>query len=108
MNKDRLEQLLGFLAEDPNDPFTLYALALEYRHFDDAKSMEYFNELLSNHPDYIGTYYHAAELFQALGDKQKAEETYRSGLALASNLNDRKALQELQNAYNQFKMEDLL
>ena len=108
MNTDRLEQLLGFLKEDANDPFTLYALALEYRHYDDQKSLKYFNELLTNHPAYLGTYYHAAALFQELGDKQKAEETYNTGLELARELNDHKTCQELQNAYNQLKMDDLL
>lgn len=108
MNTDRLEHLLSFLKEDANDPFTLYALALEYRHFDDQEALKYFNELLTNHPDYLGTYYHAAELLQELGNKQKAAETYMAGLELARELDDHKTHQELQNAYNQLKMDDLL
>jgi len=108
MNPERLNRLLAYLEEDPNDAFTLYALALEYRHSDDEKAREYFEELLARHPDYLGTYYHAAALYAAYNQKDKAKKVYEDGLALASKIGDHKTHRELQNAYNDFLMEDLL
>ena len=59
MNQKRLEQLREMLAEEPNDPFLIYALATEYLNTDKAKARLYFEILLSKYPDYAGTYYHA-------------------------------------------------
>ncbi len=56
MNEQRLQQLFKFLEEDKNDPFTLYAIALEYQETQPDEAMKYFEGLLQNHPDYTGTY----------------------------------------------------
>ena len=83
MANNRLEKLLQFLAEDPNDPFTLYALATEYKKEDNEKALEYFEKLLTDHKDYVGTYYHTAALYDELGDKDNAKITYQKGMKVA-------------------------
>lgn len=100
MNQSRLEQLLKFLAEDPNDPFTLYALATEYRTADQAKAMEYYEKLLAEHENYVGTYYHAAKLYEALGQNDAAERTYKKGMQVSRREGNLHAFSELQQAYN--------
>ena len=106
MNDDRLKQLLGFLKDDPNDEFTLYAIATEYRKSDVQKARHYYEILLRHHPDYLGTYYHAAHLYLDLGDSALAEETFKKGILLAKAQKNQNALRELQNAYNEFLMDD--
>jgi len=102
MNNSRLELLLQYYKEDPNDPFTIYALATEYLKTDVQKSVDYFSILLNQHEDYSGTYYHAAKLFYQLGQFEKADQTYRKGLKITLKNKDMKAHQELRSAYNQF------
>ncbi|HEY8400855.1 MAG TPA: tetratricopeptide repeat protein [Cytophagaceae bacterium] len=100
MQNQRIEQLIQFLKDDPNDPFTIYALALEYLKTDDNKALVYFNQLLNEHPDYIATYYHAGKLFEKLGNKEKAGEVYQKGIQLATQTRKLHALNELRAAYN--------
>lgn len=106
MNTERLAQLLSFLEEEPNDPFTLYAIATEYATQDLEQARRYYEKLLNEHPDYVATYYHAAKLYQNVGEMNLVEETYKKGIALAQAKQDRLALRELQNAYNEFLFEE--
>ncbi|MEQ8552497.1 MAG: tetratricopeptide repeat protein [Cyclobacteriaceae bacterium] len=106
MNHARVEQLEKFLNEDPSDPFTKYALALEYLDYNKDKSAELFDDLLKNNPDYIGTYYHAAALFADRDQLDKAEAIYKLGISRASELNEAHALKELQSAYLNFQFEN--
>lgn len=105
MNTERIEQLKRFLAETPKDPFLLYALALEYTTDQPQEAKAYFEKLLEDHPDYLGTYYHAAALYEALSEPSLAKQTYEKGIALAKKQLETKALQELQNAYQNFLFE---
>jgi len=100
MNPDRLAQLLKFLEEDPEDPFTLYALATEYRSSDKAKAMLFYEQLLAEHKDYVGTYYHAAKLYEELGQNDTAEHTYKKGMQVSRQQGNLHAFSELQQAYN--------
>ncbi|MGB5929980.1 MAG: tetratricopeptide repeat protein [Cyclobacteriaceae bacterium] len=101
----RLERLLAFLKEEPDDPFLLYAIATEYNAAEPYKSLEYYERLLRDHPDYVGTYSHAAGLYAELGEPGKAEATYLKGIEVAGKAGEQKAVQELQNAYTNFQMD---
>ena len=95
-----------YLLEDPEDTFSLYALALELRVADPERAAELFDHLLRAHPEYEGTYYQAAEFFAELGQREKAEEIYEKGIAVLSRSLNHKALHELRNAYQNFQFED--
>jgi tetratricopeptide (TPR) repeat protein len=97
----RLEQLQQFLAEDPSDPFNHYALALEYLKSDIQAAAAHFDRLLTTYPDYLPTYYHAAALFEKMGDGKKAVATLESGIAKARVQNQVKAQRELQGMYDE-------
>ncbi len=105
MTPSRLNQLLQFLKEDPADPFLLYAVALEYTNTDTSQALLYFERLLKEHPDYLATYYQAALLWAALGEKQKADWAFKTGIDKAREQKNTLALRELQNAYNEFLFE---
>ncbi len=98
MNTARIQQLLAFMQEEPNDPFTVYALALEYLNDDPGESLRYFGELLTNHPDYLPTYYHAAQLCADLGDDERAISLYKQGIELARRQGNAKTERELHSA----------
>jgi tetratricopeptide (TPR) repeat protein len=106
MNKERLTQLLTFLKEEPNDPFILYAIATEYSQDEPGKALEYYEKLLSEHENYVATYYHAARLYADLAEREKAENTFLKGIEIAKAQNESLAKRELQNAYHEFLYED--
>ena len=105
MALDRIRQLEKYYEEDPDDAFNIYALALEYRAADAGKARAFFNILLDRHPDYLPTYYHAAQFFESTGDREKAVITFEKGIALAGRLNDAKSLRELKSAYDELLYE---
>ncbi len=105
MNNERLEKLMHFLREDPEDCFTLYAIALEYSRTSVKDALPYFEKLLDLHPSYLPTYYMACEAFKASGMENRAKDTYEKGIKLAKEQNEPKTLNELQGAYNNFLLE---
>lgn len=106
MSEERIEKLLIFLKETPQDPFLLYALATEYRTDSPGKAKEYFDEILTNHPNYLPAYFQAAHLYAEMRLIAKAGETFEKGIALARSLGETKTLAELQNAYMNFQIEE--
>jgi tetratricopeptide (TPR) repeat protein len=102
----RLEQLLEFYKEDPEDPFTVYALAMEYEKENIPQALSFYDLLLQKHPEYTGTYYHAARLYTEIGNRERAEEIYKKGLEITRNLQRTKDLQELQGAYQNFLFDE--
>jgi tetratricopeptide (TPR) repeat protein len=105
MRMTRLEQLRKFLEDDPGDPFNIYALALEYQKTDHSVALRLFKQLILEHPDYLATYYHLAKLYQELDEKENATKIYKAGIKKATEINDRKALQELQSAFQELLFE---
>lgn len=98
---NRLEQLHQFLQEDPDDPFNLYALALEYQKTDTQKAKELFDTLLQKHEAYVPAYYHAGNLYCELNLERAALQIFEKGIAEARKQNDLKAMRELQSVYNE-------
>jgi tetratricopeptide (TPR) repeat protein len=77
MQASRLEKLLEFIKNEPEDEFLKYALATEYLRLNDTtKALEYYEDLVSKHPGYVGTYYHLGKLYEALNRKPDAISTY--------------------------------
>ncbi|WP_420151036.1 tetratricopeptide repeat protein [Spirosoma sp.] len=103
MNNERIQQLIRFVQEEPDEPFNVYALAIEYLINQPEQAQGYFDQLLVNHPDYLPTYYHAAALYADLGERSKAAELYEKGIALARAQNNEKTLLELTRAQRAFE-----
>lgn len=106
MNQNRINQLLEWLESEPNDAFNLYALAMEYKEEIPAKAIDYLEKIRTNEPSYVPTYYHLAELYNTLKNKEKAEEIYKIGIRVCKERKEQHALAELQNAYQNFLYED--
>jgi tetratricopeptide (TPR) repeat protein len=99
MENSRITQLMAFLAEEPNEPFNLYALALEYLKWDELQALSYFEKLTQDFEQYVPTYYHLAKLYEARDEIEKAKITYQKGLIISELQKDTHAHHELQKAY---------
>ncbi len=106
MKEQRISMLEKYIQDNPQDPFPLYALALEYVEREVEKSIELFNKTLHQFPGYLPTYYHAAALFAELGEIEKAKALYEKGIELASNQKEHKTLNELRSAFQNFCFEN--
>ncbi len=101
MQNHRLARLHEFLNNEPDDPFLKYALATEYLSLKDSgKALDYFTDLVTNHPAYVGTYYHLGKLYESLEQKENAIKTYQTGMQIARTARDNHAFSELQAVYN--------
>jgi tetratricopeptide (TPR) repeat protein len=96
-----LVQLEEFFKEDPHDPFNIYALALEYQKTEIKKAKELFDLLLSEHEDYVPTYYHASNLYLALNLNEEAIKILEKGIEKCKNQREIKAMQELKTVYDE-------
>lgn len=95
-SQHRIERLTAMLEEQPNDSFLLFALAKEYEASGlDDKARTNYVQLLSNDPEYIGAYYHLADLHIRLKEFSEAASVINKGVALADSLKDSKNKAEL-------------
>ena len=98
---NRIEQLEEFLLESPHDPFLHYALTMEYLKGEDIiKTKAGFDNLLTNFPDYVGSYYHYGKFLEKQGESSKAEEVYKQGVLIATRTRNLHAKSELLGALN--------
>jgi tetratricopeptide (TPR) repeat protein len=103
---NRVEILKGFLAQDPNDSFSRYALALEYIKLgqqDDARRE--FETVREKDPAYVATYFQLGQLYRNMGLKHEAEKTLRSGITAAAKAGDGHTQSELEGALEALLME---
>jgi predicted Zn-dependent protease len=107
MTANRLQELRRFMEEEPGDPFNVYALALELRSSDPAEAARLFDQLLTDQPTYLATYYQAAALLADLGQPDRAFAVYDRGIALATEQKKERTRQELIRA-RQALLDELL
>lgn len=106
MKIDRLAELLEFLKTTPNEPFLLYAVALEYQKKGDlGNALKYFTELTQSHPDYLGTYYQLGKFLEDINDHDSAMEAYKKGIEVAKAQGNQKTLSELKGALMNLEMD---
>ncbi len=95
----RLQQLLQFHSESPNDAFLLFALGKEYEKLGNTEmALDFYQKIVATMPDYVGVYYHLGKLLEKTEHPAKAIEAYKSGMAIAQKIGDRHALSELAEA----------
>jgi len=95
----RIDALLGFIQQKPQDPFPRYALALEYKNAGRlAEARATFDALMSAHPDYTAAYLHAGNTLVALGLRDDARAVYQRGVEACVRRGDAHARGELEGA----------
>ncbi len=103
---NRLAALQQFLAQDPKDSFTRYAIGLEYaKALNYAEAIRTLEELRARDPNYIPTYYMLASYYRETAEKQKATAIYHEGIAKARAVHDLHAASELDAALDELESE---
>jgi tetratricopeptide (TPR) repeat protein len=106
MQINRLDNLLQMLEKQPEDPFLIYAIALEYHSQDKNEDANiYFEKLLIEHTAYLPVYYQAGLFHVQLGDIKRALDLFRKGMLLAHSQNNVKTYNELRELHSQIEDE---
>ncbi|MCB0489956.1 MAG: tetratricopeptide repeat protein [Cyclobacteriaceae bacterium] len=95
MNIERIQLLEKYIAEDPEEPFNRYALALELMHEDQPRATQILLDLIKHKPDYIPSYYQAATLLLDQNNFEEAKIVVERGLKMCHEQKDRKTANEL-------------
>lgn len=99
---NRIQLLKDYLEKSPGDSFLRHALALEYRKIGkDAEAIALWRALLSDNPDYVGSYYHLGKALDNLGEEALAKDIYEKGITVADKLDETHARNELQQALDE-------
>lgn len=104
MAANKIEQLLDFLKEEPDDPFLNYALALEYiKAGAKDEALHQLEELVSQSPDYLATYYQLGKVLEGRQRMAEAEEVYKKGMEIAKAQRNKHTFNELEGAFKMLK-----
>lgn len=99
---NRIERIHQLLQTAPRDNFLRHALALEYGKIgEDAKARQLFEDILTEFPDYIGSYYHLGKLLERMGENDLAIEWYAKGMIAARQAGDQHAYNELRSVHDE-------
>lgn len=91
--------LKALLADDPNNKFARYGLAMECAkagQLDTAVSE--FRALIAIDPDYCAAYFHGGQALERAGDVEQARTMYEQGIEAATRTGDAHTRGELQSA----------
>ena len=106
MTNSRLQQLMSFLEDSPDDSFILFAIAKEYEKLKGMeKALAYYEKLTKVDPEYVGTYYHLGKLHEQEENSDQALTIYQKGIEIAKKIKDQHALSELMGAKMNLEME---
>jgi len=96
---NRLEILKNMVTQNPQDSFSRYGLAMEYRNSGDLEAaVAEFRSLMGINPNYVAAYFHGGQTLEKLGRLEEARTVYRNGLDAAARTGDQHARGEIQAA----------
>lgn len=94
---DKVEAFTEILAQNPDDAFARYGLAMEHtQRGERARALAEFDELQRRNPDYTAGYQMAAQALIAGGRIGEAERRLRDGVACAQRTGNRHAQAEME------------
>ncbi len=94
----RLEALLKFLDQDPDDAFTRYGIALEYIAIKDfEKAIEFLNSVLEHDKNYLAAYQQLGHIYAITNRKDLAIEIYKNAIEAAKATGDKHAADNISN-----------
>ena len=97
---DRIPMLNDILAQNPNDVFARYGLAMEYSKAGEVeRALGEFGKLLAVNPDYTAGYFMAAQTLVRAERLEEARKMLADGIAAA---------QRTRNSHAQSEMEAML
>jgi cytochrome c-type biogenesis protein CcmH/NrfG len=94
---DRIAALNEILAQNPNDAFARYGLAMEYSNQGDLdRALAEFTTLLKVNPDYTAGYFMAAQALARAVRNAEAKTMLSNGIASARRTGNLHALSEME------------
>lgn len=99
MNFERIKLLEKYIAEDPSDPFSRYALALELCQGEPNRAISLLLDLVKEQPDYVPSYYQAGILLLEQNRLEEAKIILEQGIKIARQQNEHKAAAELKELF---------
>jgi len=94
---DRVAMLNEILAQNPNDAFARYGLAMEYSNRGEVETaLAEFGKLLVAHPDYTAGYFMAAQTLAKALRVDEAKKMLADGIASARRTGNGHALSEME------------
>ena len=94
---DRIAMLNEMVAQDPNNSFARYGLAMEYSNSGQLEqAIEEFRILLLSDPDYTAGYFMAAQTLVKAGKQDEARQMLQSGITVAQRKRDAHSESEMQ------------
>jgi tetratricopeptide (TPR) repeat protein len=101
MNTERIKLLEKFIAEDPDDAFSRYALALELSNDTPNKAVTILLALVKDNPQYVPTYYQVGLLLLDQNRLEEAKIILEQGIKTARLQNEHKAATELKQLFEE-------
>lgn len=96
---NRLEALRNMVAQNPNDTFSRYGLAMEYANSGDLeRAVQEYQALLAVNPNYPAAYYHGGQALEKLGRREEARALLRQGIDVTTRIGDLHTRSEIQAA----------
>ena len=93
----RRQQLEALLADDPNDPFLRYGVAMEYASEGDQQTaLRCLEDLIRVQPGYVPAYLQAGQALVRLDREEEARGIYRAGIAMVRKAGDAHAADEME------------
>jgi predicted Zn-dependent protease len=93
-----------FVAQNPNDAFARYGLALELVNSGDTQSgLREFERLLESNPEYTAGYQMYAQTLIQAGDSERALPVLEKGIATARQSGNSKAVNEMQGLLDEIQ-----
>ena len=87
------------LAQDPQNTFARYGLAMEYANSGDLElALQEYRALLEGNPNYAAAYFHGGQALEKLGRVEEARELYEKGIEVTGRTGDQHTRSELQAA----------
>ncbi len=97
MTNDRLAKLNQLLAKTPDDPFLLYAIALEHKKSGNlAEALRQLQLTLQKDPAYIAAYLQMGQTHVQAGDIAAGRLAFTDGIAAARKKGDTHAASEME------------
>ena len=89
--------LKEILAENPNDAFARYGLAMEYANTGDTtNALTEYGKIVELNPEYVPAYQMAGQLLMNLGRDADARTWFEKGIAAAQRAGNQHAVSEMQ------------
>ena len=101
MATNRIDALKQMVAQDANNSFARYGLAMEYANSGQlTEALTEFLTLLKSDRDYTAAYYHGGQALEKLGRVEEARAMYEHGIEASTRKGDAHTRSEIEAALN--------